>query len=93
MSLMDHDGHLAERVRFLHDATLGLINLEQSNIIKIMTVVSVVAMPPTLIASIYGMNFKVMPELDWAWGYPYALGLIVVSVIIPLLWFRARRWL
>jgi magnesium transporter len=93
VSLMDHDGHLAERVRFLHDAALGLINLEQSNIIKIMTVVSVVAMPPTLIASIYGMNFKVMPELDWAWGYPYALGLIVVSVVIPLLWFRARRWL
>ncbi len=92
-SLLDHDTHLSQRVQFLQEATLGFINIEQSNIIKIMTVVSVVAMPPTLIASIYGMNFEYMPELKWVYGYPIALGMIVVSVVLPLLWFRARRWL
>ncbi len=92
-SLLDHDSHLSQRVQFLQEATLGFINIEQSNIIKIMTVVSVVAMPPTLIASIYGMNFEYMPELKWVYGYPIALGMIVVSVVLPLLWFRARRWL
>ncbi len=92
-SLLDHDTHLSQRVQFLQEATLGFINIEQSSIIKIMTVVSVVAMPPTLIASIYGMNFENMPELHWAWGYPFSLALIVISAVLPLLWFRARRWL
>jgi magnesium transporter len=92
-SLLDHDSHLSQRVQFLQEATLGFINIEQSSIIKIMTVVSVVAMPPTLIASIYGMNFEHMPELKWEWGYPFSLGLIVVSAVLPLLWFRSRRWL
>ena len=92
-SLLDHDTHLSQRVQFLQEATLGFINIEQSSIIKIMTVVSVVAMPPTLIASIYGMNFEYMPELKWELGYPFSLALIVVSAILPLLWFRARRWL
>ena len=92
-SLLDHDTHLSQRVQFLQEATLGFINNEQSNIIKIMTVVSVVAMPPTLIASIYGMNFEHMPELKWSWGYPFSLALIVISAVVPLLWFRARRWL
>jgi magnesium transporter len=92
-SLLDHDSHLSQRVQFLQEATLGFINIEQSNIIKIMTVVSVVAMPPTLIASIYGMNFEHMPELKWDYGYPIALAMIVLSVLLPLLWFRARRWL
>ena len=92
-SLLDHDTHLSQRVQFLQEATLGFINIEQSSIIKIMTVVSVVAMPPTLIASIYGMNFEYMPELKWSFGYPLSLLLIVFSAILPLLWFRARRWL
>jgi magnesium transporter len=92
-SLMDHDAHLQQRVSFLLDATLGFINNEQSNIIKVMTVVSVVFMPPTLVASIYGMNFAVMPELHWHYGYAYALVLIVAGAVLPLAWFRARRWL
>jgi magnesium transporter len=92
-SLLDHDTHLSQRVQFLQEATLGFINIEQSNIIKIMTVVSVVAMPPTLIASIYGMNFEHMPELKWVWGYPLSLAMIVFSAVLPLLWFRSRRWL
>ena len=76
----------------LLDATLSLINVEQNNIIKVLTVVSVVGVPPTLIASMYGMNFKMMPELEWVWGYPYALTLIALSAILPLLWFRRRGW-
>ncbi len=92
-SLLDQDAHISQRVQFLLDATLGFINNEQSNIIKVMTVVSVVFMPPTMIASIYGMNFVVMPELKWQYGYPLALAAILCSAIVPLLWFRARRWL
>jgi magnesium transporter len=85
--------HLTNKVQLLLDATLGLINIEQNNIIKVLTVVSVVGVPPTLVASMYGMNFKGMPELDWSWGYPYALTLIVVSAVGPLLWFKKRGWL
>jgi magnesium transporter len=92
-SLSDYDMHLANKVQLLLDATLGLINIEQNNIIKVLTVVSVVGVPPTLVASMYGMNFRHMPELDWAWGYPYGLALILVSAIGPLLWFKLRGWL
>jgi magnesium transporter len=92
-SLSDYDNHLTNKVQLLLDATLGLINIEQSNIIKVMTVVSVVGVPPTLVASIYGMNFVDMPELHWAWGYPYGLALILLSAVGPLLWFRLRGWL
>jgi magnesium transporter len=91
-SLNDYDAHLLNKVQLLLDATLGLINIDQNNIIKVLTVVSVVGVPPTLVASIYGMNFKNMPELDWAWGYPYGLALIVLSAILPLLWFKWRGW-
>jgi magnesium transporter len=91
-SLSDYDGHLANKVQLLLDATLGLINIEQNNIIKVLTIVSVVGVPPTLVASMYGMNFKHMPELDWAWGYPYALALIAITAIAPLLWFKWRGW-
>lgn len=91
-SLNDYDAHLANKVQLLLDTTLGLINIEQNNIIKVLTIVSVVGVPPTLVASIYGMNFKQMPELDWAWGYPYGLALIVLSAIFPLLWFKWRGW-
>jgi len=81
------------KVRFLLDATLGVINIRQSDIIKIFSVVAFVFLPPTLIASIYGMNFEVMPELKWTWGYPAALGLMVVSAVVPWLIFRWKRWL
>ena len=91
-SLNDYDAHLTNKVQLLLDATLGLINTEQNNIIKVLTIVSVVGVPPTLVASIYGMNFKYMPELDWAWGYPYGLALIALSAVLPLLWFKWRGW-
>jgi magnesium transporter len=91
-SLSDYDAHLLNKVQLLLDATLGLINIEQNNIIKVLTIVSVVGVPPTLVASMYGMNFKAMPELDWAWGYPYALALIVLSAVLPIAWFKLRGW-
>lgn len=91
-SLSDYDAHLVNKVQLLLDATLGLINTEQNNIIKVLTIVSVVGVPPTLVASMYGMNFKDMPELSWAWGYPYALLLILISAVGPLFWFKWRGW-
>jgi magnesium transporter len=83
----------SEKVRFLLDATLGVINIRQSDVIKIFSVVAFVFLPPTLIASIYGMNFVHMPELQWTWGYPMALGLMVVSAVVPWLIFRWKKWL
>jgi magnesium transporter len=91
-SLNDYDAHLVNKVQLLLDATLGLINIDQNNIIKVLAIVSVVGVPPTLVASMYGMNFKNMPELDWAWGYPYGLTLIALSAVLPLLWFKWRGW-
>jgi magnesium transporter len=81
------------KIRFLLDATLGVINIRQSDVIKIFSVVAFVFLPPTLIASIYGMNFDHMPELAWPWGYPMALGLMVVSALVPYLLFRWKKWL
>ena len=92
-SLVDYDSQLGNKVQFLLDATLGFINIEQNNGIKILTVVSVVGVPPTLIASIYGMNFKWIPELQWDYGYFYGLTMIVASAILPLLWFKRRGWI
>ncbi|APT29405.1 MULTISPECIES: CorA family divalent cation transporter [Methylobacterium] len=91
-SLDEFETRLAENVQFLLDAALGLITIEQNNVFRVLTVVSVVGVPPTLIASIYGMNFKHMPELDWTLGYPYALGLILFSAIAPIVYFRMRGW-
>ena len=91
-SLNDYIVHLTNKVQLLLDATLGLISIEQNNTFRILTIVSVVGIPPTLIASMYGMNFKYMPELSWAWGYPWGLGLIALSAIIPLVWFKLRGW-
>ena len=91
-SLSDYDGHLLNKVQLLLDATLGFINVDQNNIIKVLTIVTVVGVPPTLIASMYGMNFHNMPEYDWAWGYPYALTLIFLSTVLPLIWFKMRGW-
>lgn len=91
-SLADYNAHLVNKVQLLLDATLGLINIEQNDIIKVLTVVSVVGVPPTLIAGIYGMNFKIIPELTWNFGYAYGLGVIALSAIIPLVWLRLRGW-
>ena len=91
-SLADHVGYLSNKIAFLLDATLGMINIEQNTIIKIFSVASVALMPPTLIASIYGMNFKQMPELEWQWGYPAAVGLMVISAVIPFVYFRRKGW-
>jgi magnesium transporter len=92
-SLSDHASFLNNKINFLLDATLGMINIEQNNIIKLFSVVAVVFLPPTLIASIYGMNFKVMPELDWPFGYPLALALMLLSAITPYAFFKRRGWL
>jgi magnesium transporter len=92
-SLSGYDAHLTNKLQFLLDATLGFINIAQNNIIKVLTVVSVVGIPPTLVASIYGMNFKSMPELNWAFGYPYGLAMIVLTAILPLVVFRIRGWI
>ncbi len=92
-SLSDYDAHLTNKVQFLLDATLGFINIAQNTIMKAFTVFSVAGIPPVLIAGIYGMNFKYIPEYDWAWGYPYGIALIVVSAIIPLIAFKWRGWL
>ncbi len=92
-SLIEHAAFLNNKANFLLDAVLGIINVEQSAIIKTFTVASVALMPPTLIASIYGMNFQMMPELNWSVGYPFALGLMVVSAVLPILYFKRKGWL
>jgi len=92
-ALSDHATYLTNKTSFLLDATLGLINLEQNQIIKIFSIAAVVLLPPTLVASVYGMNFKNIPELEWLFGYPYALCLIVLAAILPYLWFRRMGWL
>jgi magnesium transporter len=93
ISLADHAGFLSGKMNFLLDATLGMINLEQNQIIKIFSIAAVVFLPPTLVASIYGMNFRHMPELNWEYGYPMALCLMVISAIIPLAYFNKKGWL
>jgi magnesium transporter len=92
-SLSSYEEHLANKVQFLLDATLGFINIEQNDIVKVLTVVSVVGVPPVLIAGIYGMNFKNMPEYNWTFGYPFSLALMVVSALLPIAWFKWRRWM
>ncbi|MEZ5856891.1 MAG: magnesium transporter CorA family protein [Hyphomicrobiaceae bacterium] len=92
-SLTEQMRFLSDRITFLLDATLGAINIQQNQIIKIFSLVSVTLMPPTLVGSIYGMNFKRMPELDWPWGYPLALSLMVVVAVLPYLYFRRKGWL
>ena len=92
-SLVDHLKSLSGRTAFLLEATLGMISTEQNQIIKLFSVMAVMLMPPTLVASVYGMNFKHMPELDWPWGYPMALGLMFVSALIPFIYFRRKGWL
>lgn len=91
-SLSDFEIHLSNKVQFLLDAVLGFINTEQNDIFKVLTIVSVVGIPPTLIASMYGMNFQYMPELHWHLGYAWGLGLIFLSAILPTVWFKWRGW-
>jgi len=92
-SLNDFESHLNNKLQFLLDATLGFINIAQNNVMKVLTVASVVGIPPVLIAGIYGMNFKSIPEYDWAWGYAYGLGVITLSALITLGWFKWRDWI
>ncbi|MGP1682657.1 MAG: magnesium/cobalt transporter CorA, partial [Giesbergeria sp.] len=92
-SLDSHTAFLFDKINFLMDATVGFININQNKIIKIFSVASVALLPPTLIASIYGMNFKFMPELDWTLGYPYVLALMMASALGPMWYFRKRGWL
>ena len=92
-SLNDYDTHLNDKLQFLLDATLGFINIAQNNVMKVLTVVSVVGIPPVLVAGIYGMNFKNIPEYDWSWGYAYGLAVILVTGLIPLAVFKWRNWI
>jgi magnesium transporter len=91
-SLTDFEVHLTDKVQFLLDAVLGFINTEQNDIFKVLTIVSVVGVPPTLIAGIYGMNFQGMPEYHWSHGYAWGLSLIFLSTILPVVWFKWRGW-
>ena len=92
-SLTDHASFLSGKISFLLDAVLGLISIEQNGIIKIFSVAAVVFLPPTLVASIYGMNFHIMPELSWQLGYPLAIGLMILSAILPFVYFKRKGWL
>jgi len=92
-SLSEHASFISGNITFLLDASLGLINLEQNSIIKIFSIASVVFLPPTLVASVYGMNFKIIPELEFTYGYPMSLAAMVLSAIIPFFFFRWKGWL
>ncbi|MCB1402185.1 MAG: magnesium transporter, partial [Rhodobacteraceae bacterium] len=91
--LTEHAAALSGKLGFLLDATLGMISIEQNAIIKILSIAAAVFLPPTLIASIYGMNFAAMPELNSPWGYPLSVGLMVGSVLLTLWFFKSRGWL
>ena len=92
-SLNEYEAHLSGKVQFLLDAVLGYITIEQNDLFKVLTIASVVGIPPVLFAGIWGMNFKNMPELDWPWGYPIAWLVIILSAVIPLGIFRWRKWI
>ena len=91
-SLREYQANLVDKTQFLLDTLLGLANIEQNNVFRVLTIVSVIGIPPTFFASMYGMNFKHMPELDWAYGYPYGLTLIACSAIVPAVWFKIKGW-
>lgn len=92
-SLDEFETSLTDRVQFMLDAAAGFISIAQNDVVKVLTVVSVAGVPPVLIVGVYGMNFHYMPELAWPWGYPFALALVVISTILPVLWFKWRDWL
>jgi magnesium transporter len=91
-SLGEHANFISANITFHLDATLGLINLEQNKIIKILSIAAVVLLPPTFIGSVYGMNFKDIPELSWSFGYAYAIGVMILVSVVPFLWFRKKGW-
>jgi len=91
--LLEHTSFNFERLEFLQNTFLGLLDMEQNRVIKIFTVMTVVFMPPTLIASMYGMNFRFMPELEQSWGYPMAIVLMLLSSVITLMFFKRKNWL
>jgi magnesium transporter len=93
LSLSDHATYLSNKITFLLDAMLGVVQIEQNNVIKIFSIAAVVLLPPTLVATVYGMNFKNMPELDWQYGYPMALVMMVIAAIVPYYIFKWKRWL
>src|SRR6516165_13411 len=92
-SLEQYAEGIVNRIQLLQDAATGIINVAQNEVMKILTVASVAGIPPVLIAGIYGMNFKNMPELNWVWGYPFALFLIVLTTLLPLIWFKWKNWI
>jgi magnesium transporter len=92
-SLVQFAEGLVSRVQLLQDAATGIISIDQNDVMKVLTIASVVGIPPVLVVGIYGMNFKYMPELDWTWGYPFALTLIVVTALVPLIWFKWKDWI
>ncbi len=92
-SLGDYATYLSSKIQFLLDAMLGVVSLQQNNIIKIFSVAAVVFMPPTLVASIYGMNFKHMPDLEWEYGYPFAIVLMIAAAVVPYFFFKWKKWL
>jgi magnesium transporter len=92
-SLSDYESRLSDKIQLVLDAVLGFISVEQNELFKVLTIVSVVGIPPTILVGIWGMNFKNMPELNWIWGYPMALLAVVASGLLPLAWFKARGWL
>jgi magnesium transporter len=91
-SLNDYEVHLTDKLQFLLDADLGFIATEQNDLFKVLTIASVVGIPPVLVAGIYGMNFHYMPELSWPDGYAFGLAMIVLSALLPLLWFKWKGW-
>ncbi len=93
VSLSDFDTHLSDKLQFLLDATLGFINIAQNDVMKVMTIASVVGIPPVLVAGVYGMNFKNIPEYDWAWGYQFGWAMILLTTLIPLAIFKWRKWI
>ncbi len=92
-SLEQFAEHLLSRIQLLQDAATAFISMEQNDVVKVLTIASVVGIPPVLVVGVYGMNFKGMPELTWAWGYPYALALLVLSAVVPLIWFKLKDWM
>jgi magnesium transporter len=92
-SLVQFADALVNRVQLLQDAASAIINIDQNEVVKVLTVASVVGIPPVLVVGVYGMNFKNMPELNWTWGYPYALVLVLISALLPLIWFKWKNWI
>jgi magnesium transporter len=92
-SLVNYSEGMVNRVQLLQDAAVGIINIDQNDVIKVLTIASVVGIPPVLVAGIYGMNFKNIHEYDWAWGYQWSLALIVISALLPLIWFKWKNWM